>query len=185
MGITPAASSLADDHPAMCVRYEDARAYCGWAGKRLLTEVEWEVAARGALGRRFPWGGDWELGRANTGRFDHKAVSFRGDGSDGYLETAPVNGMRAGGTPEGVLNLAGNVAEWVEDWYGERAYRDLEDTWDPRGPSSGEKRVVRGGGWNAEAYHVRGANRYKSTPTRRSAVNGIRCGWSMEGPPDE
>ncbi len=124
------ANTNADAQPVL-VPWESARVYCEWARARLPTEAEWERAARGTDGRLWPWGDEFDASRANLARDE-----------DGYLHTAPVGSFPAGESPYGALDMAGNAAEWVADWYDE-AYYARSPAIDPAGPGSGERRVYR------------------------------------------
>jgi len=137
--------SLFDDHPVVYVDWYSAQAYCGYAGGRLPSEAEWEKAARGTDGRLFPWGDAAECGKGNL------------KGCTQGL-TAPVGSFPEGASPYGVLDMAGNVSEWVADWYSPEYYRDspLEN---PTGPSEGEMRVARGGSWKNPFFGARSTNR--------------------------
>jgi formylglycine-generating enzyme required for sulfatase activity len=165
------------DHPIACVNWHGAQAYCEWAGARLPTEAEWEYAARGPEGRIYPWGDDFECSRGN---FDDETqldnyVVPGGEGCDGYLRTAPVGSFPAGASWCGALDMAGNVWEWVADWYdsGYYARSPLEN---PTGPEAGDYRVLRGGGWLCNESNVRAANRYYSYPPDLGYVYiGFRC----------
>jgi formylglycine-generating enzyme len=159
-------------YPVSLVSHEDARAYCAFRGARLPTEAEWERAARGPNGRRFPWGNLYNSRAANHGRLG----LVRTDDRDGYVELAPVGAFPQGRTPEGFLDLAGNVAEWVSDYYAP-GYPDRPET-NPKGPppgSVGTSRVVRGGSYEDPAAWLRGAARREADPSTRRPSVGFRC----------
>lgn len=158
-GFVPSVELMKTDHPALCVNYFDAENYCTWAGKRLPTDAEWELAARGIERRTFPWGREWRDGAANIGKWDAVNLRLYGDARDGYLETSPVDAFSPGATPDGVRNLAGNVWEWVSD-------------------AEGDKGFIRGGGWFNEKDMVRTAERTGMTRTSRHVDLGFRCAWS-------
>lgn len=150
------------DQPVICATWYNARAYCEWTGGRLPTESEWERAARGAGDRRrFPWGDDAPTcARAR--------LSDCGDGP------APVGAHPRGVSPEGLFDLAGNVAEWVADWYHPRAYH-LNPSYNPAGPDQGRVRVVRGGSFYDPPEQLRTSYRYGLTPTFGYGIVGFRC----------
>ena len=144
-------------HPVVNVTWDDARAYAEWCGKRLPTEAQWEKAARGTDARRYPWGERWDGNKCN--------VSGRG--------TTPVGHYPAGASPYGCHEMAGNVWEWVEDWYDAGYYaRSPRDN--PRGPESGVLRVVRGGSWNDNRAYARAACRGHGSPDGRGGGLGFR-----------
>lgn len=157
------------EYPVVLVSWNEANTYCGFVGKRLPTEAEWERAARGVLARRFPWGHHYATRRANHGKL---AIDAH-DGSDGYAELAPVGSYPDGRTPDGFDDLAGNVSEWVSDAY-EDAYEAMPAT-DPRGPSTGDFRVVRGGSYLDAMPWLRGASRGYRGPGTRDTTIGFRC----------
>jgi formylglycine-generating enzyme required for sulfatase activity len=150
-------------HPVVQVSYHDAQAYCRWAAKRLPTEAEWEGAARGTDGRRWPWGDT----------FDRARVNIEG-AEDGYPETAPVGSFAPGASPYGVHDLVGNVWEWVADWYAADYYAKAPPR-GPRGPTTGKLRGVRGGAWGSPPEWSTTTNRYSRTPDYRNNKIGFRC----------
>ncbi len=166
-----------DDDPVTLVSWNDAEHFCRWRGARLPTEAEWERAARGLSGRTFPWGNVFNPNLVNHGHLAD-GNSERLDDGDGFAELAPVASYPAGATREGVYDLAGNVEEWVADWYAE-AYTDPE-TDDPRGPAVGNYRVIRGGSYRDGRAWLRGAARDKSVPSLSFPWLGFRCAKTAE-----
>ena len=188
-GVTPNGRSFwsqfcnradAADHPINCVDWHHASAYCATLGKRLPTEAEWELAARGKGAEQFPWGAEPPSGaRLNAcgvecSRMLTERLEAVGkppwprmyDDDDSAPATAPVGHYPAGASPAGVMDLAGNVWEWTESHYCPYGKEDCDDS----------RRVLRGGGWDTvESQYLRAAHRLPSAPTARGWSIGFRC----------
>lgn len=170
-----------DDFPVTHVSYDDAQKYCAYRKARLPTEAEWERAARGSKERRFPWGNLANGALANHGALDLGSLFLPGgepllgiaDSSDGFLGLAPVGSFPNGATPEGILDLSGNVSEWVADYFGEQ-YANAPVA-SPKGPPSGTLRVVRGGSYRHAMVMSRGASRDRRPASSREPYIGFRC----------
>lgn len=172
--------------PVVGVNWHDAKAYCEYRRKRLPTEAEWEKAARGPHGSIYPWGNDFDPNKANFGKKE--------------LTTTAVDSYPEGVSFYGVYNMAGNVFEWVSDWYDPSYYSRDETTVNPGGPHKpvwlggtgtyvdrltvGEKRVIRGGSWIAPAATLRTTHRFWNNPLNNSYGVGLGFRCARTAAPD-
>ncbi len=153
-----------EDYPANFVSWYGAKAYCEWVGKKLPTEAQWEKAARGTDGRRYPWGSE-----RPSPRFLN-FISF----TNWKSVLKPVGSYEAGKSPYGVYDMAGNVWEWCSDWYSPRYYNDSPHK-NPTGPGKGQHKVLRGGLFGENPLYVETSYRNHNRPELQGPYTGFRC----------
>ena len=157
--------------PVFGLTWKRCRNYCVWAGKRLPTEAEWERSAKGQDDRVYPWGNELpDPSRANFGRccFVMKGLIF-----------TDVGTLKAGKTPNNIYDLAGNVAEWVSDWYDKNYYK-VSPRKNPQGPEKGKYHTIRGGAWNSFSGYLRSSARYGYNDANDFYGIGCRCARSAK-----
>jgi len=161
------------DHPVICVTRAMAIAYCDWVGGRLPTEAEWDFAARGPVRTVYPWGNGFDPARLNfcDASCAHTDAQYHGY-NDGYAKTSPAGSYPEGASWCSTLDMAGNVWEWVSDWYGPYT---REDQINPTGPGSGIEGVIRGGSWYDTPDFNRSDHRHPYDPQDHNHLIGFRC----------
>jgi formylglycine-generating enzyme required for sulfatase activity len=150
-----------DDQPVVGISWYDALAYAKWSGMRLPTEAEWEKAARGLHGRSYPWGPVWDKNRANSAESEMTKPAF-------------VGSFPGGASPFGLMDMAGNVREWIADWFVSNYYAFAPHK-NPKGARFGTTRSTRGGSWADEAEALTTTARKGVLPTLRTSNIGFRC----------
>lgn len=162
-----------ENHPVTYVTWDGAVAYCEALNRRLPTEAEWERAARGSQNYIYPWGFEFDTARAMS--------SINENSGTVPVDTYDTNGM----SPYGVYDMAGNVSEWVQDWYQEDYYNVMSNNPqpNPQGPSTGTERVIRGGSWDTIPLFLRAVHRMSQQPDAPNAAIGFRCVSSVTSAP--
>jgi formylglycine-generating enzyme required for sulfatase activity len=150
-----------ENHPMNEVTWFGARAFCEWRQARLPSEAEWEKAARGTDGRTYPWG-------------ETEPTCEMANFAGCYYDSVPVDSYPDWISPYGAYNMAGNVHEWTNDWYGEQYYANSPYE-NPTGPENGDYKVFRGASWFNANFQTRTTYRYPKLPVLTYEANGFRC----------
>jgi formylglycine-generating enzyme required for sulfatase activity len=173
------------NQPVVGVTWDDARAFCAWVGARLPSEAEWEKAARGTQGFAYPWGNTWDSSKLQSidgiahqsfaNQADYQSWKEKHIGNDPEAKTADVGSFPQGASPYGVLDMAGNAWEWVNDWFDSKYYESSPKT-NPKGPATGEYKVLRGGAWDTpRTVNFTWTRENFMAPNTARRVTSFRC----------
>ncbi len=162
------------DHPVMYITYPDAVEYCKWAKVDLPTEAQWEKAARGSYGRKYPWGNDWDPEKCNNIELTDKDIMAKMADIHNKRGTVPVGSIPGDISPYGVMDMGGNINEWCRDWYKSGYYKKSPAN-NPSGPQKGTEKSTRGGAWSMGSKRCRATSRWSGSVESDLDDYGFRC----------
>ncbi|MCD4784686.1 MAG: formylglycine-generating enzyme family protein [Candidatus Eremiobacteraeota bacterium] len=162
------------DHPVMNITFIDAMQYCKWAKVELPTEAQWEKAARGADGRLYPWGNDWNPNKCNNSELEDPDLIAKMNAITSGRGSLPVGSIKADTSPYGVMDMAGNINEWCSDRYKASYYKKSPYN-NPPGPDKGFERSTRGGAWSLPPTRSRTTSRWSGSVESELDDYGFRC----------
>ena len=168
------------DHPVMYITYPDAVEYCKWAKVELPTEAQWEKAARGSDGRKYPWGNEWDPEKCNNIELTDKNIMAKMADIHNKRGTVPVGSIPGDISPYGVTDMGGNINEWCRDWY-KSGYYKKSPAKNPSGPPKGTEKSTRGGAWSMGSKRCRTTSRWSGSVESDLDDYGFRCVKKAEG----
>lgn len=170
------------DRPVMNVTYLDAEAYCKWAGVSLPAEAQWEKAARGTDGRKYPWGNQWDPNKCNNSAMNDPSLLAKTAHILDKRGTLPTGSVAGDESPYGVMDMAGNINEWCADWYKSGYYKNSPPK-NPKGPEKGKERSTRGGSWSLPPDRCRASARWSGSVESELDDYGFRCVKNIDNSP--
>lgn len=167
------------DHPVMNVTFLDADAYCRWAGLNLPSEAQWEMAARGTDGRKYPWGNNWDPNKCNNPETNDPEILKKMNNIQDKRGSLPPGSIASDISPYGIMDMAGNINEWCGDWYISSYYKKAP-YYNPEGPDKSAERSIKGGAWSLPPARCRASARWSGSVESDLDDYGFRCGLKIK-----